>query len=108
VHGRKHGSGCYMWATGALYDGEWEDGAMHGYGRCVSTPNRTLTNGCELTPPFRHARPIPLTHDGSPFQGLHVRRESSGAMCVVQGPFSVAPRQTLIVRFATNHWSFGG
>jgi hypothetical protein len=36
VHGRKHGSGCYMWATGALYDGEWREGAMQGFGRCVN------------------------------------------------------------------------
>jgi len=43
VHGRKHGSGCYMWATGALYDGEWQEGAMQGFGRCVTLPTPTAS-----------------------------------------------------------------
>jgi hypothetical protein len=42
-----------------------------------------------------------LQHGFSPYQGLHIHHESV-AWCFVQGPFSVNPGQTLLVRFATN------
>ena len=37
-------------------------------------------------------------HDGTPYRGLHVRRESLGFVHRLQRPFSVAPCQTLTLR----------
>jgi hypothetical protein len=39
-------------------------------------------------------------HDCSPYSHVHVRRESLGFVSLVQGPFPVAPCQTLASRFA--------
>jgi hypothetical protein len=57
--------------------------------------------GWEMCSHGRFAPPadFPLQHC-SPCRGLRLRRESLG-LPIVQGPFSVAPCQTLVLRFAT-------
>ena len=59
--------------------------------KCSQSPN----------PEHREVRELAglFLHDGSPYRGLHERRERLGVLSLVQGPFSVtAP--TLTVRFA--------
>jgi hypothetical protein len=50
---------------------------------------------------------FPLHHDGTPYRGLHVRRWGLG-LSIVQGPISVAPCQTVELRFATFSSLYGG
>jgi hypothetical protein len=66
--------------------------------------NRMQGSGCgdELTPPFHHARPTPLSHDCSPYRGLHVPRGSVCAVPRFKGRSLSPPCQTLLVRIAPN------
>jgi hypothetical protein len=56
--------------------------------------------GDELTRQFHDALPIRITGIVSRTQG-YTYDVKLRALCIVQGPFSVAPCQTLLVRFAT-------
>jgi hypothetical protein len=58
--------------------------------------------GWEMGSRGRFATPADFPrHDYSPYSHVPERRESLGFLSVVQGPFSVAPVQTLTLRFAT-------
>lgn len=44
--GKKTGKGLYKYANGDVYDGEWKDGSMNGYG-------------------------VYTSHDGGKYKGMH-------------------------------------
>ena len=60
---------------------------------CESAVSRRANNPSDTN--------VPRTED-------HTHETQLWALSIVQGPFSVAPWQTLIVRFATKHSSAGG
>jgi hypothetical protein len=46
--GKKTGKGLYKYANGDVYDGEWKDGSMNGYGVYTSNDGGKYKGMCLL------------------------------------------------------------